>query len=379
MGKLLYDLTSCQSSGSTMNHGGKEYAEAVLLEMIRRGVKLSGVYNSKESINPAFLDYCKEQGDLYDICSNPLQEIISSGKYEVFYSPLPYSYHKIDWGNVKFIGNIHGLRLFDAFTDRYEIKYAVTLKAKLISLIKRIPLIKRIIVKKYKKNISKILYNPSFECLTGSNHSKYLIMSLFPGIKEDKIHVYYDPLVLENTDMVKEGKEKYYLLVSGNRWVKNVYRGVLALDDLISQGLISSKVVVTGYVDSLKYTRALKNKDHFVFKGYVSSEELSSLYQNAFCLLFLSLSEGFGYPPLEAISRRVPVICSPLTAIYEVYQNGVLYCDPRSIDDIKVKVLEMENPDIRQQYIEQGVARSKEIIHLQDKDLTNLVNFIVSF
>ena len=377
MSRLLYDLTSCQSSGSTMNHGGKEYAEAVFLEMMKRGIIVSGIYNSNEFINEAFLDYCKKKGDLIDINDSSLQEVISSGKYDIFYSPLPYSYHHIKWGDVKFIGNIHGLRFIDAYTDKYEITYALSIKAKFIALLKRLPL-KKLIINKYKKNIGKLLYNPSFVCLTGSYHSKYLILSLFPKLKGEKIHVFYDPLVLEKPNDQISYNEKYYLLVSGNRWVKNVYRGILALDDLITNGYISSKVIVTGYVESLDFVSKIKNKDYFIFKGYVSTEEMSSLYKNAYCLLFLSLSEGFGYPPLEAISRGVPVICSPLTAIYEVYQNGVLYCDPRSVDDIKVKILEMEDPQIHEHYIKQGVSRGNEIINLQKEDLIRLVDFIMS-
>lgn len=379
MKNFLFDLTSCQSSGPYKNHGGKEYAEAVFLEMMSRGLKVSGIYNSKEAINNSFLEYCRKNGELIDINSCSLQDVISSNTYDIFYSPLPYSYHRIDWGNVRFIGNIHGLRLFDAFSDQYEMKYALNLKTKIYALIKKLPWAKKAIIKKYKNNIGKILYNPSFVCLTGSYHSKYLILSLFPNIPEEKIKVFYDPLVLEEPAKdVNSNKDKYYLLVSSNRWVKNVYRGIIALDELISQGYISSKVVVTGYVKSLNFEAKLKNRDHFVFNGYVSSEELSSLYKNAYCLLFLSLSEGFGYPPLEAISRGVPVICSPLTALYEVYQNGVLYCDPRSIDDIKVKILEMENSEIHEKYINQGKTRSNEIVELQKTDLKKLVDYIMS-
>ena len=204
------------------------------------------------------------------------------------------------------------------------------------------------------------------------------MLSLFPEVNEARIKVFCDPLELESKDNNSIINEKYYLLVSGNRWVKNVYRGLLALDELISTGQLNSKVIVTGYDDKLNFPAKLKNKENFVFKGYVSTEELTSLYSNAYCLLFLSLSEGFGYPPLEAISRGVPVICSPLTAIYEVYQNGVLYCNPLSIDDIKIKILEMENDTIRDEYITKGLKRSTELIEQQKQDLNKLVDYIFS-
>lgn len=382
MGKFLFDLVSCQSSGAILNHGGKEYAEAVFMEIMRRGIKVTGIYNSHERINASFLDYCKKSGKLIDNNQVSLQQVIDTGEYDVFYSPLPYAYYDINWGKVIFLGNIHGLRAIEIYTDKYEFKLALTPADQVKAVLKRIPFVKSLFVKRYKKKVGKLLYNPSFKCLTGSFHSKYSIMNHFPGIDGNRVSVYYDPLIIENQIEVENTiGEKYYLLVSGNRWLKNNYRGIIALDNLMTTGQLNSKVVVTGCLDKLiaKISKDLKNRQNFIFKGYVSTEELSSLYKNAYCLLFLSLSEGFGYPPLEAISRGVPVICSPLTALYEVYQNGVLYCDPKSVDDIKTKILMMDNSLIRAEYIRKGIDRANELKLIQDRDLKQLVDYILSF
>lgn len=380
MGKFLFDLVSCQSSGAVKNHGGKEYAEAVFVEIMRREIKISGIYNSREAINPTFLDYCKKYGELIDVNVNSLQQVINMGEYKVFYSPLPYSYYNIHFGNIIFLGNIHGLRALEAYSDKYEYKYAFGIIEKIKAVVKRIPFAKTFVFKRYKRNIGRLLNNPSFVCITGSEHSKYSIINHFPNITEDRIRVFYDPLIIEEP---KETNniigDKYYLLVSGNRWEKNTYRGILALDKLISAGLLKTKVVITGCSEHNSILKDIRNKNCFIIKGYVSVDELASLYSNAYCLVFLSLSEGFGYPPLEAISRNVPVICSPLTAIYEVYQNGVLYCNPLSVDDIRTKILMMENNEIREIYKQRGEARAKEIKQIQDDDLTKLVDYIISF
>ena len=380
MGKFLFDLVSCQSSGAVKNHGGKEYAEAVFVEIMRREINVSGIYNSKETINPSFLEYCRKRGELIDDNEKSLQQVIDTGEYDVFYSPLPYSYYNINFGEVKFLGNIHGLRALEAYTDKYEFKYAFGIVEKIKAVVKRLPFAKAFIVKRYKRHIGRILNNPSFICITGSEHSKYSIINHFPTLTEDRIHVFYDPLILEDPKEKNNPiSEKYYLLVSGNRWEKNTYRGILALDELISAGLLKTKVVVTGCSKHNIILNSVRNRGCFIVKGYVSTDELASLYANAYCLVFLSLSEGFGYPPLEAISRDVPVVSSPLTAIYEVYQNGVLYCNPLSIDDIRTKILMMENQLIREEYQIKGRKRAKEIIELQNKELTELVDYIVSF
>lgn len=380
MGKFLFDLVSCQSSGAVMNHGGKEYAEAVFVEIMRRGFKVSGIYNSQEQIKPDFLEYCRINGELIDNKDRSLQQVIDSGEYSVFYSPLPYSYYNINWGNIVFLGNIHGLRAIEAYSDKYEYKYAFSIVERIKAIIKRLPFAKKQIIKRYKKNIGRIIYNPSFVCITGSEHSKYSIMNHFPGITEDRISVFYDPLIIDKPrEITNPIGDKYYLLVSGNRWEKNTYRGILALDQLISAGLLKTKVVITGCSKPSIILKGVKNKDCYIIKGYVSIDELASLYTHAYSLLFLSLSEGFGYPPLEAISRNVPVICSPLTAIYEVYQNGVLYCNPLSVDDIRTKILMMENEQIHKDYQIKGAKRAEEIKRIQDEDLVKLTDYLISY
>ncbi|MGB0383974.1 MAG: glycosyltransferase [Ardenticatenaceae bacterium] len=44
--------------------------------------------------------------------------------------------------------------------------------------------------------------------------------------------------------------------------------------------------------------------------GFVSDQQLETLYQQALMLVYSSLYEGFGIPPLEAMSSGCPVITS---------------------------------------------------------------------
>jgi hypothetical protein len=67
-----------------------------------------------------------------------------------------------------------------------------------------------------------------------------------------------------------------------------------------------------------------------VFLGPVSQQALKVLYQDALALVFCSLYEGFGLPPLEAMAAGTPVIAMPFSAVPEVCGESVLYPDDLS-------------------------------------------------
>jgi len=62
--------------------------------------------------------------------------------------------------------------------------------------------------------------------------------------------------------------------------------------------------------------------------GFVGDDELAALYENALCLVFPSRTEGFGIPPLEAMSKGCPVISSNAASLFEVGGDAVIYIDP---------------------------------------------------
>lgn len=97
---------------------------------------------------------------------------------------------------------------------------------------------------------------------------------------------------------------------------------------------------------------------HIIFTGYVSDEELSWLYAHTQAYVFVSLSEGWGLPPLEAMAHSAPVISSNKSVMPEVYGDAVLYCDPRNPADIAAKITELlDNPDLRNNLITKGHAQ----------------------
>jgi glycosyltransferase involved in cell wall biosynthesis len=73
-------------------------------------------------------------------------------------------------------------------------------------------------------------------------------------------------------------------------------------------------------------------------RGNVGPDELGELYRRAACLVFPSLYEGFGLPPLEAMASGCPVAASDLPAIREVCGDAAVLFDPRDPEAIAAGV-----------------------------------------
>jgi glycosyltransferase involved in cell wall biosynthesis len=90
--------------------------------------------------------------------------------------------------------------------------------------------------------------------------------------------------------------------------------------------------------------------------GVVSPERLASLYRRAACLVFPSLYEGFGLPPLEAMASGCPVAAANAGAIPEVCGDAAVLFDPNDPEAIAAAVLEAD--ERAEELRERGLARA---------------------
>lgn len=93
--------------------------------------------------------------------------------------------------------------------------------------------------------------------------------------------------------------------------------------------------------------------------GYVSDGQLRALYEAAAAFVFPSRYEGFGLPPLEAMSFGCPVICSSAASMPEVCGDAVLYIDPDDAGGLLRAMLRLlANPVLADQLRGKGLARA---------------------
>ena len=90
--------------------------------------------------------------------------------------------------------------------------------------------------------------------------------------------------------------------------------------------------------------------------GEVPASQLASLYRRAACLVYPSLYEGFGIPPLEAMACGCPVAASTAGAIPEVCGDAAVLFEPTDVDAIATAMLEVD--DRRDDLRERGLARA---------------------
>jgi glycosyltransferase involved in cell wall biosynthesis len=81
--------------------------------------------------------------------------------------------------------------------------------------------------------------------------------------------------------------------------------------------------------------RELKRLDNSILRpGFVTDDDLVALYSATACLVFPSLNEGFGLPPLEAMACGAPVVASNRSSIPEVVGDAGILVDATDPDDI---------------------------------------------
>lgn len=93
---------------------------------------------------------------------------------------------------------------------------------------------------------------------------------------------------------------------------------------------------------------------------YGEDSLLTSIYKNAEVLVYPSIHEGFGLPPLEAMANLCPVISSSSSCMPEILGDGAIYFDPTSYEDLMIALMQIiDSRDNRTSCIQKGVERSR--------------------
>jgi glycosyltransferase involved in cell wall biosynthesis len=123
-------------------------------------------------------------------------------------------------------------------------------------------------------------------------------------------------------------ERKYALAVGSLALHKNLHALTLTAVELMDRGMT---LAIAGSTNPDVFAGAAGAGGELAdvrYLGRVDDAELRALYQGAVCFLFPSRYEGFGIPPIEAMTCGCPVIAATAGATMETCQDAALYCDP---------------------------------------------------
>lgn len=376
MKKLLFNLTATQPSFGVKRHGGGIYGEIVLKKIIEQKRIVIVAYDSSLWLNPDIKNLCELNSvEMIDISKCSMQEVIDKTQPDIFYSPQPLdSLYALE--NCDLVVTVHDFRDVEMCIDRKMFwRYKISLKKQLKNILWCF-FPSYIRNRRYRK-ISKFVMDPHIRFPVVSNHSLSSYRLFFPGFTDRDIPVFFSPSTIDETPLERKRTADYFLLVSGDRWEKNNLRAIVALDQLCSAGQLNGKkVIVTGVKSADRYRYKIQNPGIFEFVGYVDDSELRQLYHDAYCFIYPSLNEGFGYPPLEAMYYGVPVLASPFSSISEICGDAAIYFNPYSVDEIKMRIIQVLDQRRHDCMSKKSLEHYALIRQRQDSDLEKLVKFI---
>ena len=158
-------------------------------------------------------------------------------------------------------------------------------------------------------------------------------------------------------------KNNYFLAVSSHAPNKNFSALIEALRLLPN---LPFKAVIVGAPYDRIFKTPLLDTQRVTEVGYVTDGQLRALYEGAACFVYPSLYEGFGLPPVEAMSCGCPALVARAASLPEICGDAAVYCDPHDPRDIAFQLSRLLEDKTRRETL-----RRNGLVHAQKWDWEN--------
>lgn len=386
MKNVLFDLFSAQSS-SGLRSGGYEFIFSIfsrLSQYHNKDIVLSVFYNFDIGLYEWIEQTIKESGiKSYDVKNiHEIYDICEKNNIDIFYSGMPYKYtFEFASDRVVKIGSFHGLRAYELPDDEFLYKYSAGSRfrktiRKPLWQIRFIPMVKQRRWnrrREYEKTKMQAAITQFDKITCESYHSKYAFKNLFREQVND-IKVFYAPEKVR-TLSTSVSDENYILITMSDRFRKNAYRAILAVNNLQKAGHIPNvKTIVTGVASDIIKEEFKDNRNIQYTNGYLENAQFEQLYANCKIYIFPTLNEGFGYPPLEAMAYGKTCVVGANTSLTEICGDAVYYVNAYDVFELQTRILEAIERPID---TEKVLNRYNEVKAIQNKSLEGICNYIM--
>ena len=249
-----------------------------------------------------------------------INKLLSDEKPQILHAPC-YVLPIIKLPKIKYVVTIHDLsfKVYPEFMEtklRYYYDLAVGHSAKIADVI-----------------------------LADSENTKNDIMKYFK-VSESKIYILYPSLeseyISQNKYFTNGINFPYILTTTTHSRRKNIFNTIRAFGS--SKHSNETKLIICGLITN-KHNEELKKlisslglNNKVVIKGYVTTQQLLELYDNAELYIYSSFYEGFGLPVIESMSRGCLVISSNTSSLPEINTNKVFTFDPTNVSEITERI-----------------------------------------
>ena len=387
---ILFDQTEAQA---LFYNGAAEYAQTVFFKTVSLleeypDVRIYSLYHSGKKFRYENLscEKLKKYGRVIpvDYKDKSLKEIVKENNIDLLFITCAQSFCDLPLGNMQHLGCkvvsvIHDLcdeetedsrLLLFQYLNRPQqlLRYFLSrLKIRLISGR----------LQSRKKQMINMLTNNDADIITVSNYTKRSLNYNYPLLR-NKVHVLSSPLKevsagdadIKNDDLrdLINHNEKYFLILSSDRVLKNADRMIKAFKQFVEQGNLNYKLVTIVY--------GKKMFENHIPLPFLSMSDLEHAYKNCHVLLYPSLFEGFGYPPLEAMRYGKPVICSNVCSMPEVLENAPIYFSPIYETDMFSALNKFRNVPYSE-LSDRSKAQYSKVTKMQSDDLQHLAQSLL--
>lgn len=217
------------------------------------------------------------------------------------------------------------------------------------------------IFREYFRILTRYTVSRADKIITISNYCANEIRKTFNAYDKRIEIVYNSPGIEPEKTSGKPEKlfDSDYLLYLGNfRSYKNVATLIRGYACFIKQTVSSVDLVIAGNDNNASMLELccdldIQKRVHFFYKP--SDDVVNSLYTYADAFVFPSLYEGFGIPPIEAMSYGIPVIISDADALVETSGDAALVFDRTSPEDLAAKIKQiLSDTGLRNDLVQRG-------------------------